>query len=187
MGGRGRPIAAIAVAAAGAALAIACGSFGSSGSSPKPIADASVDAAEAPEPPEDRVLSFPCGDTKCFAGEQACCQVGAMFSCVGLEAGGCPSLPSPDGGPAADAAPAGPALLCTSYRNCPLGDDCCYRKDEGSSCQGRCPSGAENLCTIGMDGCGSGAECKSIQDPPQAGVGGCKDTSYFPGGSSGHF
>jgi hypothetical protein len=41
-----------------------------------------------------------------------------------------------------------------------------------------------------VDGCGNNAACQSLQNPPQPGVGACKDTggnNYPGGGSSGHF
>jgi hypothetical protein len=166
------------VIAAGAALVIACGSFGSSGSSTKPLGD----GAATPEPPEERLLTFPCSTTNCIAGEQACCQIAATFSCFGIEAGGCPYGAGSDGGAGPDGGPSAPPLFCTSYLNCSLGEQCCYRADLGSSCQNNCPNGSDSLCTLARDRCDSYTDCVPLTNPPQAGIGACT----YSGGTSGN-
>jgi hypothetical protein len=163
---------------AGGVGVFACSTFGASADPPQPTPDASA-------PPEAPILQFSCGTTECVAGSHACCQVTGMFACYGIDAGGCPSASGLDAGP--DAAPPGPSLLCTTYRNCDRNRNqkCCYRADRGASCQDRCDMDFASLCRLDQDTCGDYANCNTLPNSPAANVGQCTGSSGTSGWGGG--
>jgi hypothetical protein len=151
-------------------MAISCGK---SNESPSAVVNQAGDdastgsdaAADGQRAPEEPVTTFDCGGTTCVVGVHACCNVGGGFGCFGLDAGGCPAG---DGG-----AEAGSALLCLTYRNCKKEEDCCYRRDAGSSCEKSCEDGEIRLCTPGIDKCEDQEKCKGLSNAPLANMGQC--------------
>ena len=142
------------------------------------VGDAGEEGAAA-EPPEQHVSTFACGSTTCIVGQHACCVQGASLMCAGIDAG-CPA-PSPAADGAAPA-PAGPSLACTSYNNCNDDDECCYDPQTGSVCRSECSQGQARLCQLSSDRCGEERDCRSMTNPPLAGVGECVRSGGGGGG-----
>ncbi len=139
--------------------------------------DAGRDGGAA-EPPEQHTTTFTCGSTECIVGQHACCVQGASSMCAGIDAS-CPSPPAAgDGG-----APA--PLACTSYNNCDDDDECCYDPQTGSACRSECAPGQARLCQLASDRCGEERDCRSMTNPPLAGVGECVRSGGGGGGGGG--
>lgn len=144
------------------------------------------EAGVSPEPAEEAATTFTCGTSECVAGQDSCCVHGANFACVDSKVG-C-SAPAVDGGDGG--VPSGPPINCTTYNNCGE-NECCWDSVNGAVCRKECSPGQHSLCRLGVDGCGSSSDCKTLPGSPINTIGECVYTGESSsggrfGGGHGH-
>ncbi len=131
-----------------------------SGTTSRSVVDAALEA-EAPQ------TTFGCGAVECTVGRDICCVSSTGGACVSAEH--CPALADAS----VDASPPPPPLRCTSYRQCLLGQYCCFDAVKGSSCSYSCESPSISLCHDSNQ-CSLGRDCVELPNPPAPDVRQCQ-------------